>query len=573
MSRVTLCISLIIGVTLVMTNRSIGQELNVPVSDFQIATEELDTILAKSENIQDLRKRVSVRSKAAGLLWSRDPDESRRIFSKLWKEIDKYPEDKSFNKENSRIDLLEQLYPRDRQLANRLIAETSESHKSSDPLFDKLQGTNPETRRLAFLSYRMAEEDSVMAAAILELSLSENTAPSLPLILNRIRESNPMLANYVATQALERFQSQSPTFGLYGLVHAAAYLFPMSPSPYISTKAAESDEILRQEFMRSGYLVFKQSLIEKDEDLVQVQNLSQQALNVRRFNQVAVAGILIALSPRYAPEYYVELNAVNVGLMQSIPKQYLGLISMQVAAVNALLGKVEKSELSDAEIINAIAKEDFFTAETLIKDIREGLRKKTWLNILFRSQAKAFMSRGEPHLALTAARKMENPVMSVPILIEIVKFANKKRDEPLSIMALQAAQAVTEKLKKGMQAKMMFEVAAEIAYLMPEQASTMIQTSVETVNGLSEIKDEIRAYTGENFWSDPDNFLNTSSMNKAFAVYGEHNMSETLLIAHRFHDNSLQMMAKLATVERVLRKGPPKTEPKKKAEKPAMQGM
>lgn len=121
-------------------------------------------------------------------------------------------------------------------------------------------------------------------------------------------------------------------------------------------------------------------------------------------------------------------------------------------------------------------------------------------------------------------------------------------------MALQAAESVSEKLKKGMQAKTGFSIAAEIAYLMPAQASTIIQTSVETVNGLSEIKYEKISYTGGNYWSNPDNFLTASSMIKAFALSGELSLSDALLMAHKFRDNSLQMMAKLATIEKALKK-------------------
>lgn len=567
MCRLTLSMLVLVGVSLFMTDNSFGQTVINPVSEYQIASDQLDEILAKSDEIRDLRKRVRVRSRAANLLWGRDPEESRRIFSKLWKEIDTEPDNKSFDKEDSRIDLLEQLYPRDRALANRLVKEAAKSGESSDPLHEKVNGTNSETRRLAFLSYRMVEENVAMAAAVLEASLAENTAPSLPLVLNRIRETNPVLANYVVANALDRFQNQPPTLALFGLGHLTPYLFPMSPSPYISPDAAESDETLRQQYFSTAYAVLKQSLMERDEDLIKIQKYSQQTLNLRKFLQATVTGILVALSPRYSAEYFVELNTLNIALMQEIPKQLSGLISMQVAAVNALIGSVEASELSDAEIISAISKEDFFTAERLINNIREEIRKKAWSDILFRSQAKSLLKRGDHHLALSAARKIENPVLSIPIIVEISKLAGKKKDETVSIMALQAAESISEKLKKGMQAKIGFSIAAEIAYLMPAQASAMIQTSVETVNGLSEIKDEKISYTGENYWSNPDNFLTASHMIKAFALSGELNLSDTLLMAHKFRDNSLQMMAKLATIERVLRKGPPKVKSEKRPTK------
>lgn len=361
----------LIIVIIVMTGSIKSQERTKVAVDYQIAVDELDSILAKSESIRDVRGYICIRSKAANILWSRDPSESRVIFTKLWEKIDKQIDSESFDKEGARIDLLEQLFPKDRTLANKLIAASKSSKVKSNSVFDMLSGTNPETKRLAFLAYRLAEHDPGLAATVLEAGLKENTAPSLALVLSRIRENDPLLANYVASKAIERFPDQSPTLGLFGLGSVVVYLFPYAPSPAISSEVAKSDEDLLQLFMDVGYLTLKRSMEETEENLISVSHLTSQALIVRKFNQALLASILVTLSPRYSTQYFVELNTISTSLIQGVPKQFLSLISNQVAAVRGILGRAEEQEVSDEEIIAAITREDYLSAELQINKIKE----------------------------------------------------------------------------------------------------------------------------------------------------------------------------------------------------------
>ncbi|MGH7889328.1 MAG: hypothetical protein ACRENF_02110, partial [Thermodesulfobacteriota bacterium] len=479
MKRVNTWLAFIIGMLILMPFSSSGQEIEREQLDFQLAKEEAETILSKSDSIPDLQMMVKVKSKAASLLWSQGPVRSRLVFIKLWEAIDKGSDDNSFDVENARIDLLEYLYPKDRRLAVQLIESARQSNSKSTSLVEKISGTNSETRRLAFLSYRLAEEDAVLAARVLEAGLSENTAPMLPLILSRIRDKNPVLANYIASQTTERFDNQSPTIALVGIGTMAGYLFPLTPSPVISLESSESDENLRQQYMFSGYRVLKRSLEETNESLIKGQNFNNRALTLRTFNQALTAGILAEMSSRYAPEYFVELTTISGRLIQTVPKQFAGLIAIQVAAVRAAIGRVEKSEISEAEIIIAIAKEDFFSAQLLIDDIKEEAKKKIWQDILFRSQAQSFVKRGDLLAALSTARKLESVSQSIPILVDIAKIAHKKKDESLSISVLQEAERVSGRLSKGMQARTLFSVATESAYFMKAQSLVMLLTSVE----------------------------------------------------------------------------------------------
>ena len=160
--------------------------------------------------------------------------------------------------------------------------------------------------------------------------------------------------------------------------------------------------------------------------------------------------------------------------------------------------------------------------------------------------------------------------MAIPLLIEITKVANKKRDEALSLSSLQEIQTLVKKMKQGMQAKTLLSVSSEVAYLMKTESYLMLQTAVGIINGLSEImKDQSKpiTYRGETYWENPDNFLSGAILTNAFSVQGEIALQDTLSTANRFRDTSLQMMARLASIERAIKKGPPKIEKKEGAKK------
>jgi hypothetical protein len=118
-----------------------------------------------------------------------------------------------------------------------------------------------------------------------------------------------------------------------------------------------------------------------------------------------------------------------------------------------------------------------------------------------------------------------------------------------------------EKMTPGMQAKSMLLTAGEIVPHMKTEALILVQKGIDAINGLAAPdQDRKTVYRGENFWENPDNFVYSSGVLRIFSVLGGREIEETLLIASRFKDNSMQMRARLATIEPVLKKGPPKPE-------------
>lgn len=560
---------LIFGVVIIggilLTTMTNGQTANNDRLKYQRATQEVEFILSSADKIDNPLLMAKVKAKAANVIWTQSPEQSRAIFVKLWDYIDSQT-DKSFDKEEARMAVLQYLLPKDRALANRLLKKSAGNTEEKVSDFDKINGKDPETRRLAFTSYRLAETDATLAATVLEQSLAHSTPPMVAPILTRIRERNPLLANYVASRALENFLNQPRTVALIGLNTLVAYLFPYTPSPAASPEVAESDENLRFQFMSVGYQILKESLTESDEFLIKEQQLSKQSLGFRTFSQAMLAAILTALAPRYAPQYFVALNEAANRLIATQSKQFADLIQFQVAAVKGTIGatgETERSEVSEAEISNALSKGDFKEAENLIDKLKDETKKKTWTQLLLKAQTKFHLTNGELLLALSAARKMDNAAQRMLLLAEIAKAAHKKRDQVLlTDILLEARKTSADSLPKGTHAATLFAIAAETAYFAAPEATLMLQDAVAVVNSMTYSVDDKKADSSSAaFLNDPNRFVDSTEMMRAFAALGEVNIEDTLLVAGKLENKPVQMAARLATIEKILRKTLPKVKP------------
>ncbi|MDQ3747529.1 MAG: hypothetical protein M3367_00735 [Acidobacteriota bacterium] len=87
----------------------------------------------------------------------------------------------------------------------------------------------------------------------------------------------------------------------------------------------------------------------------------------------------------------------------------------------------------------------------------------------------------------------------------------------------------------------------------------MLEEGVETVNSLD---DSLKDAGKTSFADEQIKFTNSSEMLRAFAALGQTNMENTLLTAGKLKNKCVEMMAKLATVEKTIIKASSKTNPK-----------
>lgn len=560
--------TILMGVLFMATN-SKGQSSNDERLKYQRAVQEIEAVLSSADKIDNPLAKVKVKAKAATLLWTQSPERARNIFLDLWGLIDKQT-DETFNKEEARTALLRYIFPKDRTLANQLLQKAAgQTEDKNVSGFDKINGNDPETRRLAFLSYRLADGDTTLAAQVFEQSLAHRTSPMTPFILARLREKNPQLANYLASRVMENINHQPRTVAVFGLTALASYLFPLTPLPANSSEIEESAENLHLQFMSVGYQILKESLVESDDFIIKEQQLPKEGLRFRPVSQATLAAILATLSQHYAPQYFTELSEITNRLISTLPKQVVSLIQMQAAAVRGKIGgtsETETSEVSETEITLALTKGDFKVAQNLIDKLKDEAKRKNWTEILLKAQSKAHLANGELLESLNTARRMEDAAQRMLLLAEIAKAAHKKRDKVLSTDILHEARKTSaDSLAKGTHAATLFTITAEAAYFDMLHATLMVQDAVAIVNSMTYSLDKeanSKVFSSPAaILNDPNRFVDSIEMMRAFAALGEANMEDTLLIAGKFENKPVQLAARLATVEKILKKGLPKVKP------------
>ncbi len=220
-------VSWLILIIVLVPVKLLGQELVDSVaSQLQRALQELESVNAEAKNLTDKLTVVKVRARVANLLWLHDSDRARMMFREMWTWLEEQ-KDESFDREAARTEVLQNLFPRDPSMARELLEKVSGEHKSKEAPFQaQIAGTDPNLKRLVKLSSALVEQDMVMAAVLLERSLSVSVSPAALSALFRLREKDPDLADYVVVRTLENLRMRPTVVALPGAYVLIDYVFP-----------------------------------------------------------------------------------------------------------------------------------------------------------------------------------------------------------------------------------------------------------------------------------------------------------------------------------------------------------
>lgn len=525
---------------------------------YQAAVAEIGIVLDRTRLLTDARSVNIVKAKAANVIWMYDKVEAEGLFRSLWKMIDRELDDPKFDKEVARMDLLEQLFPRDPKLAYELIDELELRRKADEAISDLINGTNRGTRRSAFLSYRMAEDDEILAARLIEEGSRANTAPSFPLVLNRIRSKDPLLSNRVVKRVMSNFKAQQPTAALVGILAIAAHIFPFTPQPPESIESYESDREIRLLFTRVSLESLRRSMAEKEAALLS-SGYSTEILAQRKFNQTLVASILAVLTPYLSPMDAPEMMTLAAAMREGFTPDELSMMEMQLSVVKAAMQQSE-DDSDESAIVNAMARQDFSKAEFLISGLKMEIKRTLWLDALYRAMAYSFLRSGEMDRAIDAAGRISSVQGAVATLLDILGRSSSSRDEEAMTKALNKLDDRAKNMRPGARARLRFIMAGHAADLKKTEALVLLNEAVSTLNSLFSLKSEGKLpgnLRGENYWEDPSNFANSRFFSRAFAVIGDSNLQDALIIAGSIRDNAASYVARISSVEKTILKGPP----------------
>jgi hypothetical protein len=553
-----LLIVTVISANTSMAQRKTSDDHERKLMQYQAAVGEVDIVLDRTRLLTDPRSVNIVKAKAANVIWTYNKVEAEGLFRLLWKMIDRELDDPKFDKEAARMDLLEQLFPRDPKLAYKLIDELESIQQENEPVSDRINGMNPGTRRSAFLSYRIAEDDEKLAASLIAQGSIANTAPSFPLVLNRIRSKDPLLSNRVIKKVLSNFDSQPPTVALVGILAIAAHIFPYTPQPPDSVEAYESDQEIRLLFTRGSLATLRRSLAEKEAALLSL-GYTPDILAQRKFNQTLVASILAVLTPYLSPVDGPEMIALAAAMREGFTPDELSMMEMQLSVVKAAMQQSE-DDSDESAIVNAIARQDFSKAEFLISGLKMEIKRTLWLDALYRAMAYSFLRSGEMDRAIDAAERISTDQGAVAALLDILGRSSISNDEESMTKALNKLEDRAKNMRPGARARLRFIMAGHAAKLKKTEALLLLNEAVSALNSLFSLKSEGKLtgnLRGENYWEDPDNFANSRLFGRAFALVGESNLQDTLTIAASIRDNATSYVARISAVEKIVVKGPP----------------
>ncbi len=534
-----------------------GQEVDPEVLSKERAIQEIELILDRSDRILDLKQRVRVRGLAASIVWNIDQARSRSIFKSLWASIDKMTDDGSLAEEDARIDLLQFILPIDRDLARELemsasSADGDRKESGRDEVLDRLTGVDLETRRKAFLAWRVVEDDPELAASILDLGRATSIPPLVPTILSKIREKNPILANGLVMQALENFETQTPTVALAGLGTLMTYVFPAMPSGHVTIDVINSDEQVRGRFTAVAYSSLKRSSLQPDDYLVRAEGMSSRSLEFRRLGQALISTTLTALTPHYMAEAFPEVASASLTFRSRTDQAMIGVIDAQVAVVKGLVSRIAASKSIEVEIVDKLVKKDYHGAILSAEKISIPSHRTAWEDVVYVARTKEDMRHGQLLRALESLRKVSNQEQALDLFIQLSGKASEAKDENVSTLALQEAFRIATDSEGGARIRSLLAIASDVATFNEPFAANVLRSAVDELNALSNINEtagKTSAGRGSKYWDDPDNYLSSRLFHRAFRINGRGDMEETLNIALTLRLETLKMAGTLAAIE------------------------
>lgn len=518
--------------------------------DAAAAAEELEAVIIEARKLDDKLAMFDIQSRAAMLVSLSDPARSDLMFQEIWKFASQQT-DKDFEKDKALALILKHLYPRNPKLAREFLAQQSSADESS--LEARSSGRDPGTQREAKLASQLVATDPSAAAELLERALSTSVTPAALGALNRLRERDPLLSDFVVLRALDGLRNQPTVVSLTALHLLSSYVFPDVSSGAVDA----APQSLQSQYFSTTYDVLKASLAESEAALSKDQRYTQAALRLRAIYQGQVAIILSALAPRYQPGLFDELDQFARTLSANLPPNVLELSKFTASRLSGN----QVSATSDTAIPLAISTGDFAGATKMIDELKNETVRNGYSQLLAKSQAKTLLGQGDVVGALTMIRKVQDQNARLAFYLQAIKVTHKKRDAVLSNLVINEARILIPQVdRNGLQIRALFSFAAELAALRANgDAIEFLASAVSAVNALPKKTDEPSAIKSPaelamSELNDPRSLLEAEELGSAFVSVGTVDLSRATAEAKRIQMKPVQLVARLEAVQDTLKR-------------------
>lgn len=526
------------------------------------ALEELEAIINEAEKLDNKRARVDIKSRLAMLVSFADPARSETMFLEIWKFTNDQT-DEAFDKEQARLQILKYLSARNLKLARRLLAEQSNANDTTKET--GLPGEDKGLRSATKLASVLADTDPSSAAALLEDSLSRGVTPFSLGALSRLRETNSFLSDYLVTRVIDRLMTQPTLKSLPGLFMLGGYVFPGSEAPMSSAEAESSLGLLQFRYFSAGHNVLTASLAETNDALVKNHHYTQPQLQFRAAYQAQLASVLAALAPRFQPSLGTELATIAGKLAPQVPPN---MPQLSRTTLSRISGTPLTSDDPETNFFTAISNGDFDEASSQLDRFKDAEKKDMYAQLLFKAQARALLAKSDVMGALTAIRKMQDPTMRLVTYLDAIKVIKKKNDLELSnIVVNEARLLVPQTNRNGLHVRALLSFSGQLAkHATKDDAFDFLNNAVVAINTLSrKSNDETDAKSlAEEAMAelnDPISLFDSPEFEQAFNGAGVIDLDAGLTSANKIQSKPVQLLARLQTIQAVIKRGPGKAKP------------
>lgn len=537
-------------------NRSIPPSLSQPQGP--LAVQELASVIADAQNLKNKTESFKVLAKSASLLWLEAPTKSRSLFRQLW-QLTNEPSVDSDDREEARTEILRYLASRDSKLAAKLLEEAAadSTNRGEVPFSQRVKGKDPTSKRLIDLASKLVEqEDSAQAARVLEGALSQSVTPAGLLALTKLRQTSPALTDDLVSRTLDKLQTRPTVFSLSSLYLLVDYVFPASNVDPNAARNAPGQR-LRFKYFSTSYNVLNKSLKEQETSLSKEQGYSEGDLRFRSMFQNHLAGVLAVLASRFAPEHMTELR--------TLATKKRAALSADAAAMSRFtrLRLGDNGESSGDTLIDiavALAKGEIYDAEQLLGGVDDEQYRKAVAQTIAKVAFDLHLAKSELNEALFQARKLENPEAKAIAFAQLARAARAKRDTDLSQMVVAEALSFFSGSKpSGLQARALLMLAPEALDLSIPDSLELLRRAVTVINDLPETSSTNSGSVDPYDLDDPVTLKDGTELQRAFSLIAREDFEGTLSLARQIEPEVIGLLARLATLEPVLKKAKNKT--------------
>lgn len=516
------------------------------------AAQELERVITEAKNVSDENAMVNITARAAMLVSYSDPQRAEKMFLDLWK-FSNDATSKDLDKQTAKLLILKNLYTRNAKLARRLI---SEEKSQSDSSLSSI-GLDDESTVPGKLASSLLEVDPAYAAEVLQQALSSAVNPAAVGALARLRETNSLLGDYVAASAIEALTARPTLVSLPGLHLLGAYVFPGAEAPIPSLEAESSRQSLQFRYFSAAYEVLRASLNESNEALIREQHYTPRLLEFRGAYQAELAAILAALAPRLQPYLAAELSVLAAKLAPQVPARMPHLPQQTLARLRGNFSSEDPEQMFFFSLSNG----DLEAARSELGRLKDSEKRNMYMQLLIKSEARALLAKSELMEGVTVIRQLEDPTARLVMYIEALKTAKAKRDtEALRLVIDEAQLLIPQTHRNGLHLRALLAFVSQLIRVgVNDEATEFLKSAVSSINALNSSTEEDTAKTAGNAamaeLNDPNSLLDSPEMDQAFNAVGLLDIEVGLTQARRIQPKPVQLMARLDTIQALIKQG------------------